>query len=255
MVVHVKTGVCMSGRWWRRFSHGGGASRRGDVLRAVHWQVRGADWQMDAALRCVRQGVNVVRVYTWPPRERAAITPVADGRELGRVFDPPSQAGAGVARRRMRPWHDYGGFRQAPESGAGLRHRPFGRRDPHGTARSSRRRFRNGRCIHSRVRRRVVGHCARASAAATPVRSSRCAEGNAPRRAAWRDRRGARFGLCVIHVVPQRRSAGAVARAVSRDRTGQWRRAGRRPPLALLGTAGGLQSRRGISLGLVLRDA
>ena len=70
-----------------------------------------------------KEGVNVVCVYTWPPRERAAITPVADGRELGRVLDPASQAGAGVARRRMRPRHDYGGFRQAPESGAGLRHR------------------------------------------------------------------------------------------------------------------------------------
>jgi NAD+ kinase len=60
-----------------------------------------------------------------PPRQRAALAPVADSGELGRVPAGPDHAGCEGARRRLRPRHDHRG-----PGGPGARRR--GHRDRRG---------------------------------------------------------------------------------------------------------------------------
>ena len=133
------------------------------------------------------------RLHARPPRERAALAPVAHGGELGRLPARRARPRHSRARRRLRSGHDHHRHRRAGRAGHGRRHRPRARgarRRARGGARRGRRQcdLRRGRRVRARVpRRRRTTSCTRTRCCSTsPIRSPRwwrC--GGCARPAAW----------------------------------------------------------------------
>ena len=132
-----------------------------------------------------------------PPRQRAALAPVAHGGELGRI--PAALAGARreCARRGLRPGHDHRGPGRPGARRPGHRDRRGGRRGQCGAAGgrpagSGQRPVRDRRCLPAGLRGRHVRRGARAPGTAAPVRSGRRAGRDAPGVPTRRAGRGAR---------------------------------------------------------------
>src|SRR5580704_14100979 len=113
-----------------------------------------------------------------PPRQRAALAPVAHRGELGRVPPPPTFARGTGAGRRVRPRHDHRGPGRPGAVRPGGRHR-HGCRRGHGGAAGGRapgagqRPVRDRGRIPAGLRGRHVRRGARAPGAAAPVRPGR----------------------------------------------------------------------------------
>jgi NAD+ kinase len=133
-----------------------------------------------------------------PPRQRAALAPVADRGQLGRVPARSPAAGPARAGRRLRPGHDHRG--PGRPGARRRRHRDRRRRRRAGSgparggpARPGQRPVRDRGRVPAGLRGRHVRRGARASGAAAPVRpggrADRDAAGVPPGRAGRRARR------------------------------------------------------------------
>ena len=192
-------------------------------------------------------------------RERPALAPVADGRELGRLPPPPPDPRPGPARRRLRARHHHRGPGPPGRAGPGRRawtgpRRPS-RRRPHSTTRAWPSRSRPATSTQ-------WSSTTPPSTSSTPTRSSststtrwrRCGEMARVCRAdgvvAVRD--GDYESMTWYPAVPRARP---VARPLPTHRPGQRRRPRRRTAARRVGAGGRLHRRRGDRVGLVLRDA
>ena len=180
-----------------------------------------------------------------PPRERAALAPLAHGGELGglpartrsRRARACSTSGAAPAPSLST---SPGGSRRvrssAVDRAAEVLDAARARRPRRG---SRQRRVRAGRRLRARPPRRVVRRRARAPGPAAPHRSGRRPARDATRVRARRRGRGARLRLRHVHVVARRPAPHAVARAVPRRGTRKRRRTRRRATSARVGARAG----------------
>jgi NAD+ kinase len=132
-----------------------------------------------------------------PPRQRAALAPVADRGELGRVPAATSERGRPGSRRGLRAGHDHGGPGRAGGGRAGHRDRRGRGRAGRGAGRSAapgpgQRPVPDRGRVPAGLRRRHVRRGTRAPGAAAPVRPGGGAGRDAPGVPARRPGRGAR---------------------------------------------------------------